>query len=119
MLRYAHKLAKHEALIDWSASAGEIARQVQGCNPWPVAETLMAGAQLRIWQAQALAATAAVPTESVPVPPGTVLGLEHGRLLVACGEGVLAIERLQSAGRRVVSAAEFAHGHALDSLKLG
>ncbi len=51
---YAHKLEKREALIDWTASAASIARQVRGCNPWPIAETLLAGKQLKIWQADAL-----------------------------------------------------------------
>jgi len=67
---------------------------------------------------------AALSGESAPIAaaaalPGTVLGLHGGRLLVACGEGLLAISALQSAGRRVLSAAEFAHGHALDGLRLG
>lgn len=117
---YAHKLEKREALIDWTGSAQSIARQVRGCNAWPTAETLLAGKQLKIWQADALetrqADALATPTDA---KPGTVLGLDAGRLLVACGEGVLAIERLQSAGRRAISAAEFAHGHALDGLKFG
>jgi methionyl-tRNA formyltransferase len=112
---YAHKLEKREALIDWSAGVQSVARLVRGCDLWPIAETALAGTQLRIWQADALA----TPTEGSAAPPGTVLGLDSGRLLVACGEGVLAIERLQSAGRRVISAAEFAHGHALDGLKFG
>ena len=125
---YAHKLAKHEALIDWSASAADIARQVQGCNPWPVAETSVDGLQLRIWQADALEAPTEEPTQTETAPPaaasaaalpGAVLGLVDSRLQVACGTGVLAIERLQCAGRRVVSAAEFAHSHPLDGLKFG
>ena len=45
--------------------------------------------------------------------PGTVLGLRDGRIEVACGTGVLGILRLQAAGRRVVSAAEFANAHPL------
>jgi len=119
---YARKLEKREALIDWSAGAADIARQVRGCNPWPIAETSLAGTQLRIWQADALA----TPVEglsaieaSAASPPGTVLGLHDGALLVACGDGLLAISQLQSAGRRVLSAAEFAHGHALDRLRFG
>ena len=116
---YAHKLAKHEALIDWPASATDVARQVQGCNPWPIAETSMAGVQLRIWQAEALAASPVAHSGPAAAPPGTVLGLDGARLLVACGMGVLAIERLQCAGRRVVTAAEFVHGHPLDGLKFG
>jgi methionyl-tRNA formyltransferase len=113
---YAAKISKREAAIDWTLPATQIARQVRGCNPWPVAETSMHGQQLRIWQAEALAASG---SPGGAVPSGTVIGLDDGRLLVACGEGRLAIERLQCAGRRVVSAADFAHGHALAGLKFG
>jgi methionyl-tRNA formyltransferase len=111
---YARKLEKREALIDWSASAADIARQVRGCNLWPIAQTLLAGVQLRILEADALL----TPT-AASAPPGTVLGLHAGALLVACGEGQLGISQLQSAGRRVLSASEFAHGHARDGLRFG
>ena len=116
---YAAKLAKHEARIDWTAPAEQIARQVRGCNPWPVAETAMRGEQLRIWDAGALPGADAAAAASANAAPGAMLGLANRRLLVACGEGVLAIDRLQSAGRRVVSAADFAHAHATDGLKFG
>jgi methionyl-tRNA formyltransferase len=111
---FAPKLEKREAQIDWSAPAERIARQVCACNPRPVAETQLEGQQLRIWAARALHQSPALHE-----PPGTVLGLEDGRLLVACGEGVLAIETLQSAGRRILGAGDFAHGHQLAGLTLG
>jgi len=118
---HAAKLGKGEARIDWSASADRIARLVCACNPWPVAETTMHGEQLRIWEAAALPATAPVGVDSAnpePEPePGTVLGMADKRLLVACGAGLLAVERLQCAGKRVVSAADFAHARATGDLK--
>ena len=113
-ISYAHKLEKREALIDWSSAAAQIARQVRGCNPWPVAQTLWNAEPLKIWQAQARDAA-----RGAQATPGSVLSLEDGRLLVACGEGRLAIERLQCAGRRVVSAADFAHGHPIAGLRFG
>lgn len=125
---YAHKLEKREAIIDWTADAAAISRQVRGCNPWPIAETRLAGLQIRIWQADAVAVPAdgmSKPLDASTPPPGTVLGLRDGRLLVACGAGLLAVDKLQSAGKRTVTAAEFAHGHAsahghkLDGLKFG
>src|SRR5690606_31851721 len=48
---YATKLSKEEAMIDWSRSALQIDRQVRAFNPWPVAQTLWQGQQLRIWEA--------------------------------------------------------------------
>ena len=110
---YAAKIDKSEALIDWSEAADAIARRVRAFNPWPVAETRLAGEQLRIWRAVPLDATA------VGAAPGTVLGLVDGRLRVATGLGVLAIEELQGAGRRVVGARDFANARALTGEKLG
>ena len=111
---YAAKIDKREALIDWSGPAPHIARQVRACNPWPVASTVMQGEPLKVWQARALLA----PHRAVQ-PPGSVLGVENGLLQVACGEGQLGIERLQCAGRRIVSAADFAHSHAIEGLRFG
>lgn len=104
---YAAKIERSEATIDWGFSAEHIDRQVRAFNPWPVAETLWRGAQLRIWEAAAapLPAAAKVPAALA----GTVLGLDEQGLHVACGQGVLAIRRLQLPGRRVVAAADFAH----------
>ena len=114
---YAAKLGKSEARIDWNASAEHIARLVCACNPWPVAETTLHGEQLRIWEAAALPANTTVELAAANPEPGTVLGMSSKRLLVACGAGVLAIAQLQCAGKRVVSAADFAHAHATSALK--
>jgi methionyl-tRNA formyltransferase len=105
---YAAKLSKAEAPIDWQRSAAEIARQVQAFNPWPVAQCQWRGEVLRLWNAEPLmrAGPAALP--------GTVLGVHEGQILVACGTGVLGIQRLQAAGRRVLSAAEFANAQPLE-----
>ena len=109
---YAGKLSKSEAPIDWQRSASEIARQVQAFNPWPVAQCQWAGEPLRLWNAEPLA------SEAAEAPAGTVLGLRSGRIEVACGTGVLGILRLQAAGRRVLSAAEFANAHQLAGQRL-
>jgi methionyl-tRNA formyltransferase len=104
---YAAKLAKSEAPINWQRGAAELARQIQAFNPWPVAQCQWAGTPLRLWNAEP------VSREIGEQVPGTVLGLRDGRIEVACGTGVLGILRLQAAGRRVVSAAEFANAHPL------
>ncbi|MFT3906940.1 MAG: methionyl-tRNA formyltransferase [Steroidobacteraceae bacterium] len=102
---YAAKLQKAEAVIDWQGEATQIELQVRAFNPWPVAETRHAGAQLRIWRARAL------PGAHGAAEPGTVLGLIDDALQVACGRGALAIEQLQPAGKRAISAREFMNAH--------
>lgn len=104
---YASKIERREALIDWNGSSEYIDRQVRAFDPWPVAETLWRGAQLRIWEA-----TVAALPEGSRVPAavaGMVLGLDQQGLQVACGQGVLAIRRLQLPGRRIVQARDFAN----------
>jgi methionyl-tRNA formyltransferase len=112
---YAAKISKAEAIIDWRSSAEQIERQVRAFNPWPVAETHWQGRQLRIWEA------CAAPEDAGAIGsggPATVLGLLRGQLQVQCGSGVLGISRLQPAGRRIMSAGEFAAGAALAGARL-
>jgi methionyl-tRNA formyltransferase len=126
---HAAKLTKAEALIDWRQDAVLISRQVRAFNPWPIAETRLDGAQLRIWEAEILDAPAggqSVPGggQSVPgggqsVPgggplPGSVLAAAHAGIDVACGRGVLRILRLQLAGRKPLFAREFIKAQRLD-----
>jgi methionyl-tRNA formyltransferase len=117
---YARKLEKHEGLVDWQADAFALQRLVCGCNPWPVAETQFAGAQLRLWRAQAVAAEAgSVAGEAGAPAAGTVLGLADAGVRVQCGRGVLAIGELQAAGKRRMSAAQFAGARKLAGERLG
>jgi len=117
---YAHKLEKREGLIDWQGDARALQRQVCGCNPWPVAETVLAGAQLRVWRAQAVADAVGSSAGEADAPAaGTVLGLAADGLRVQCGRGVLAIGELQAAGKRRLSAQEFAGSRRLAGERLG
>jgi methionyl-tRNA formyltransferase len=114
---YASKIERREALIDWGQSSEHIDRQVRAFDPWPIAETLWRGAQLRIWEATVVA----LP-EGAQMPaavPGTVLGLDPQGLRVACGQGVLTIRRLQLPGRRIVQARDFANAADPIGLRLG
>ena len=104
---YAARIGKSEALIDWRDDADRLARKVRAFNPWPVAETHFKDKQLRIWEAEA----ASVPTAPAldGAAPGTVLGVSKSGIEVACGQGVLRILRLQSPGRKVLDAQQFAN----------
>ena len=49
---YAAKITKAEALDRLAEDAAQIWRRVRAFNPWPIAETRLDGAQLRIWDAE-------------------------------------------------------------------
>jgi methionyl-tRNA formyltransferase len=113
---YAAKIRKEEAVIDWRQTAVQVDRQVRAFNPWPVAETRWQGRQLRIWEAENVVAGSDAGSGA---EPGRVLEADGGRLLVATGEGALALHRVQMAGRRAVTAAEFLNAHPLAGARLG
>ncbi len=100
-ITYAAKITKREARIDWRQPAEQLARQVRAFNPVPGATAQLRGADVKIWQAHAVAASAA---------PGRVLGVDADAITVACGAGALAITALQRAGSRRLDAAAFARG---------
>jgi methionyl-tRNA formyltransferase len=116
---YAAKIHKDEALIDWLRPAQEIARQVRAFNPWPVAETRWMGRQLRIWEAVPLAAGPTGVDLVAGPSAGRVVEAGRGRLLVATGQGLLELRRLQLAGRKAMPAAEFLNAHPLADASLG
>ncbi len=103
---YAAKIAKAEAVIDWHEDAVTIERKVRAFDPWPIAETRFQGAQLRVWEAEALDVDAHAPA-------GCVLHAAASGIDVACGRGTLRIKRLQQPGRKPVSAREFANASPL------
>jgi len=110
---YAPKIEKAEARLDWSAGVVEIDRRVRAFNPWPMAETTFAGEPLRVMRARI------ADQHACDAAPGTLLGIAEDGLRVACGEGVLAVRELQRAGKRPVSARDFANAVRLDGLRFG
>lgn len=101
---YAAKLSKDEAKLDWSQPAETLARAVRAYNPAPGAWTLLEGAPLKVWSAQACPGTGTA---------GELLCADADRLVVACGSGALALQELQPAGGRRMTAAAFHTGHPL------
>ncbi len=108
---YAVKIRKEEALIDWSKPALELEHQVRAFNPWPVAQTSLHRQQLRIWEAAATA-------DRSDATPGTVVQADSNGIRVATGEGMLVLSRVQLAGRKAVSAAEFLNGQRVEGVVL-
>ena len=104
---YAAKIDKAEARIDWQHDAIDIASRVRAFRPWPIAETTQRGEQVRIHEAVVIGDAEA--GRAAGTVPGTLLGLRADRLVVACGRDCLGIGVLQRAGRRSVTAREFAN----------
>lgn len=104
---YAHMLDKQMAVIDWAKSAHEIDCLIRGLNPWPVALTTLSGARLKIYAAEPVSGTGR---------PGEVLVSDPKKgLVVACGEGALALREVQLVGGKRMKSADFLRGHAIET----
>ena len=101
---YAHKIEKAEALIDWTKRAAELDRHLRAFNPFPGAQAVFAGQTVKLWRATPVEASGEI---------GQILAVDRSTIVVACGEGALAISELQKAGGKRLPVQQFLAGHPL------
>jgi methionyl-tRNA formyltransferase len=105
---YCRKLEKEDGALDFAAPAAVLAARINGLFPWPGCSVEIAGQIVKI----GLADVADSPADSAR-QPGEVLGADSEGLLVATGEGVMRLRRLQRPGGRMLGAGEFLRGFAI------
>lgn len=110
---YAKMLDKKMGNIDWSRPAVEIERLVRGLNSWPSAYTHWEKKVMKIWKAKVVPEKEEKGEKSSRCP-GTVVAVEKDRILVQCGEGILAIEELQIPGKKRMETSAFLRGYTLE-----
>jgi methionyl-tRNA formyltransferase len=106
---YCHPIRKEDGAVNWSQSALAIERACRAYTPWPGCTTTWRDRQLR------LGSIAAVPDWDGEAAPGTVVLLTGSTpsrpiLGIATGQGAVAVNELQLAGKRALTAAEFLRG---------
>jgi methionyl-tRNA formyltransferase len=107
---YARKIGRDDTILDWSQPASTLERAVRALRPAPGAATTLQDERIKVWRAKVASGSGA---------PGSVLSTD-GVLLVACGEGALAITELQRAGGKPLAAGDFLRGRALSrGVRLG
>lgn len=111
---YAPRLEKNDGILDWSRPAEALWRRVRAFQPWPVATTMYRGEPLSIHEAWP------VDVEG-PAAPGTVFAGDGSsldpalegrtaRAVVACGEGGLALLRIQRPGKPAREIEDYLNG---------
>jgi len=124
---YAKKILKSEVEIDWSQSAAQLNQRIRAFVPWPICQShLLVGnsaegsltnslnnaegsIRIRISKASISGVRQA---EHAQV--GEIIALDDTGVHVQCGEGVLALKRLQRDGNKALDIKEFLNGYSLN-----
>jgi methionyl-tRNA formyltransferase len=110
---FAPALTREMARLDFSRPAWQVHCLIRGLDPKPGAFTLYQDQVLKVFRPRLGF------RRPQPPPPGTVIQVNAGGAEVACGDGSLWLQELQLAGRKRLSALEFARGQKLVNLRLG
>ncbi len=106
----APKITRDICCIDWSKSAIDVKNLIRGLSPFPGAFTSYKGKQFKVCCAQV------APQELNKLAvPGEIVDIDKsGEIVIATGEGFVAIQELQPASKRRMTAAEYLRGHTMD-----
>ena len=108
---YCRKLEKDDGALDFTAPAAVLAARINGLFPWPACNVEVNAQSIKFGLADALPSPGmSQPLNGDPGGPGVVLGSDGEGLLVATGDGVLRVRRLQRPGGRMLAAVEFLRG---------
>lgn len=98
---YSRKLSKEDGIIDWSKPAASIEREIRAFTGWPKSRTQIAGKDVILAKTHVINASGT---------PGDVI-VQDKALVVFCGDQALAIDSLQPAGKKEMTAEAFLAGH--------
>lgn len=113
---WAPRLSKEDAVVDWSLEALDLYNRHRAFVPWPGTTSALRDKAVKLLALRPWTGEMPEPSRQLDQDlPGTLLVCHDDRLLVRCGSGtILAIETVQVAGRKPVSAADLVNGERLE-----
>lgn len=107
-ITYADKISKAEGVMHLGESAISLARKIRAFDPFPGAQAILGGAQIKIFKPIVVSQTGA------DKPAGTVLDLSPEGVTIQCGQGSLLITEMQKPGNRRSPAVQVAKALGLE-----
>ena len=101
LVTFSPNIRPEEEEIDWKKTNRQIFNQIRGMYPWPVAHTLWQGERFKIYEAELADGYG---------QPGEILEIWKRKLLVATGEGAIALKTVQPAGKPKMPISDFLNG---------
>lgn len=99
---YAAKIEKEESHLDFSLPSAVIERKIRAFNPFPGTYFEYNNERFKIWEAEAFDVASGYA-------PGVIIPNDSG-LLIACGEGMLLVTKIQRQGKKAMATEELLRG---------
>ena len=113
-IRYAEKIVKSEAEIDWQLSATEIDHRIRAFNPFPGATSNLDGIPMKFWNSRVSHSGGYSQTGQI----GEVLGFSKEGAFIQCGQGVIEVLEMQKPGGKRMNAVAYLRTHGAPSKAL-
>jgi methionyl-tRNA formyltransferase len=107
----APRLKKSDGLIDWTRSAADIVNQIRAFKPWPGSFTNWHSANKKQPVRLIIHLSTAIANASSVAEPGRVVACDKERLIIQTGDGQLAIDVIQPAGKKPMPILDFLRGN--------
>lgn len=113
-LIYATKVTSADAMIDWTCSAAMLDYHIRAFTPYPGAWCNGPKGRLRILRARPVhLAETGLNIAANAIAGRFLCRHDDGAMIIGCGDGALAIEQLQPAGKSAMAASDFLNGAGL------
>ncbi|MTB65028.1 methionyl-tRNA formyltransferase [Streptococcus sp. zg-86] len=98
---FSPNISPEEERLDWTKTNRQVFNHIRGMYPWPVTHTLLKGERFKIYEATLAEGSG---------KPGEIIALSKKELLVATGQGAIALKTVQPAGKPRMGIADFLNG---------
>ncbi len=106
---YAYNIKRGEEHLEFNKTSQELVNQVRGLNPWPLANLILNGEEIKVLNAYTV-------DNASNLMPGTIIDLTKDAIIIKTQDRALAITELKPFGKRAMSAKDYLNG--IDKNKL-
>ena len=100
---YAYNIKREEEHIEFNKTAREIYNQVRGLNPWPLANIILNGEEMKIIECSI------VSTKS-KLSAGTIIDVTKESFIIKAKDQAIAVTKVKPFGKKVMSSKDYLNG---------
>lgn len=100
---YAYNIKREEEHIEFNKTAREIYNQVRGLNPWPLANIILNGEEMKIIECSI------VSTKS-KLSAGTIIDVTKESFIIKAKDQAIAVTKVKPFGKKIMSTKDYLNG---------